>query len=76
MLADQANAESTEVDTRANGAIQVVGEPSDTAPDWTIEIHLMHPIECCVRKISKVPPQESSAEKAVGAEYVVDSVVG
>jgi hypothetical protein len=36
---------SAEVDTRANGAIQVVGEPSDTAPDGTIEIHLVHPIE-------------------------------
>ena len=29
------------MDTRANGAIQVVGEPSDTAPDGTIEIHLV-----------------------------------
>jgi hypothetical protein len=44
------------VDTRANGAIEVVGEPSDTAPDGTIEIHLVHPIERCVRKMSKVPP--------------------
>jgi len=44
MLADQANG-SAEVDTRADGAIQVVGEPSDTAPDGTIEIHLVHPIE-------------------------------
>jgi hypothetical protein len=37
---------------RADGAIQVVGEPSDTAPDGTIEIHLVHPIERCV--LSKV----------------------
>ena len=29
---------------RANGAIQVVGKPGDTAPDGTIEIHLVHPI--------------------------------
>jgi hypothetical protein len=68
--------ESAEVDTRANGAIQVVGEPSDTAPDGTIEIHLVHPVECRVRKMSKVPPQESSAEKAVGAKCAVGSVVG
>src|SRR5262249_3450062 len=67
---------SAEVDTRADGAIQVVGEPSDTAPDGTIEIHLVHPIERCVRNMSKVPPQESSAEKAVGAECAVGSVVG
>ena len=67
---------SAEVDTRADGAIQVVGEPSDTAPNGTIEIHLVHPIERCVRKMSKVPPQESSAEKAVGAECAVGSVVG
>ena len=67
---------SAEVDTRADGAIQVVGEPSDTAPDGTIEIHLVHPIERCVRKMSKVPPQESSAEKAVGAQCAVGSVVG
>jgi hypothetical protein len=33
------------VNTRTNGAIQVVGEPSDTAADGTIEIHLVHPIE-------------------------------
>ena len=62
---------SAEVDTRADGAIQVVGEPSDPAPDGTIEIHLVHPIERCVRKMSKVPSQESSAEKAVGAECAV-----
>src|SRR5215831_11244135 len=68
--------ESAEVDTRANGAIQVVGKPSDTAPDGTIEIHLVHPIERCVRKMSKVPSQESSAEKAVVAECAVGSVVG
>src|SRR5262245_26373200 len=68
--------ESAEVDTRAYGAIQVVGEPSDTAPDRTIEIHLVHPIERCVRKMSQVPPQESSAEKAVGAKCAVGSVVG
>src|SRR6476620_9046655 len=61
---------SAEVDTRADG------EPIDTAPDGTIEIHLVHPIERCVRKMSKVPPQESSAEKAVGAECAVGSVVG
>ena len=67
---------SAEVDTRANGAIQVVGEPSDTAPDGTVEIHLVHPIECRVRKMSKVPPEESSGEKAVGAERAVGSVVG
>jgi hypothetical protein len=67
---------SAEVDTRADGAIQVVGEPSDTAPNGTIEIHLVHPIERCVRKMSKVPSQESSAEKAVGAECAVGSVVG
>src|SRR5215467_10066624 len=68
--------ESAEVDTRANGAIQVVGKPSDTTLDGTIEIHLVHPIERCVRKMSKMPPQESSAEKAVGAECAVGSVVG
>ena len=67
---------SAEVYTRADGAIQVVGEPSDTAPDGTIEIHLVHPIERCVRKMSKVPSQESSAEKTVGAECAVGSVVG
>ena len=67
---------SAEVDTRADDAIQVVSEPSNTAPDGTIEIHLVHPIERCMRKMSKVPSQESSAEKAVGAECAVGSVVG
>ena len=67
---------SADVDTRADDAIQVVSEPSNTAPDGTIEIHLVHPIERCMRKMSKVPSQESSAEKAVGAECAVGSVVG
>ena len=45
MLQIRLTLESAEVDTRADGAIQVVGEPSDTAADGTIEIHLVHPIE-------------------------------
>jgi hypothetical protein len=35
---------SAKPDTRTDSAIQVVGEPSDTALDGTIEIHLVHPI--------------------------------
>ena len=55
---DESARGSTEADTRPDGTMQVVGEPSDTASDGTIEIHLVHPIEGCMRKMSKAPPQE------------------
>jgi hypothetical protein len=63
--------ESAEVDTRADGAIQVVGEPSDTAPDGTIEIppcrRISWPraIPPSRRPRSRPPPTRSQRGRAV-----------